>query len=63
MDIVEAIPFTLDYDKKRKQFLDYYWGKTSDHSIFDLIFNCNTMTNEEIVTSIVLILEKRKILK
>ena len=63
MDINEAIPFILDYDKKRKKFLDYYWGKTSDHSIFDLIFNCNTMSDEEIVTSIISILEKRKFLK
>ena len=61
-DIDEAIQFTLDYDKKRKRFLDYYWGKTSDHSIFDLIYNCNKMTSEDIVTSIIHILEKRKIL-
>lgn len=60
MDIDEAIPFTLDYDKKRKKFLDYYWGKASDHSIFDLIYNCSTMSSEEIVTSIIHILEKRK---
>ena len=62
MDIDEAIQFTLDYDKKRKKILDYYWGKVSDHSIFDLIYNCSTMSSEEIVTSIIHILERRKIL-
>ncbi len=62
MDIDEAIPFILDYDKKRKKFLDYYWGKTSDNSIFDLIYNCSTISSEDIVTSIIHILEKRKIL-
>ena len=62
MGVDEAIPFTLDYDKKRKKFLDYYWGRTSDYSIFDLIYNCSTMSSEEIVTSIIHILERRKIL-
>jgi len=62
MNIDDAIKFTLDYDKKRKIFLDYYWGKPSDHSIFDLIYNCSTMSSEEIVTSIIHILERRKIL-
>ncbi|MCD6564575.1 MAG: cytidylate kinase-like family protein [Bacteroidales bacterium] len=62
MNIDDAIKFTLDYDKKRKIFLDYYWGETSDYSIFDLIYNCNTMSSEEIVTSIIHMLERRKIL-
>ena len=62
MNIDDAIKFTLDYDKKRKIFLDYYWGKPSNHSIFDLIYNCSTMSSEEIVTSIIHILERRKIL-
>ena len=61
-DIDEAIQFTLDYDKKRKKFLDYYWGKASDDSIFDLIYNCNKMTSEDIVTSIIHILERKKII-
>jgi len=60
MDINEAIKFTLDYDRKRKIFLDYYWGKTSDYSIFDLIYNCNKMTSEDIVASIIHILERKK---
>ncbi|MBE9512153.1 MAG: cytidylate kinase-like family protein [Bacteroidetes bacterium] len=63
MDINEATRFTLDYDRKRKRFLDYYWGKTSDHSIFDLIYNCKTMSCEDIVTSIILMLERRKFLE
>ncbi len=62
MDIDEAIQFTLDYDKKRKKFLDYYWGKASNDSIFDLIYNCSTISSEDIVTSIIHILERRKIL-
>ena len=61
-NIDDAIKFIHDYDKKRKIFLDYYWGKTSDYSIFDLIYNCSTMSSEEIVTSIIHILERRKIL-
>ncbi len=63
LDIDKATQFTLDYDKKRKRFLDYYWGKTSDHSIFDLIYNCSTISSEEIVTSIIQILERRKFLE
>jgi len=62
MGIDEAIPFTIDYDKNRKIFLDYYWEKNSDHSIFDLIYNCSKMTDEDIVASIIHILERRKIL-
>lgn len=62
MNIDEAIKFTINYDRKRKRFLDYYWGDVSDHSIFDMIFNCQKMSIEDIVSSIITILKKRKII-
>ena len=59
----EGVKLTLDFDRKRKKFLDYYWGGESDHSIFDAIYNCSTMSDEEIVESIILILKKRNLIK
>lgn len=63
MSYEDGVKYTLDYDKKRKRFLDYYWGGESDNSIFDAIFNCSTMSVEEIVESIIQILKMRGLIK
>ena len=39
----EAKNFALSLDKKRKQFREYFEGKGSDYTCFDLTFNCMTL--------------------
>lgn len=63
ISIEEAKKICIDYDKKRKQFLDYYWRKPSDTTLFDVIYNCSRMGREEIVESVILLLEMKKIIK
>lgn len=63
MTYEDGLKYTLDYDKKRKRFLDYYWGGESDLTIFDAIYNSATMTEDEIVESIIHILKMRHMIK
>ncbi len=56
----EAEIMTLDIDKKRKQFREYFGGKNTDYLWFDITFNCMTMSIEEIVKIIVKAVETRK---
>lgn len=62
ISIEEAIKICIDWDKKRKRFLDYYWGKPSDTTLFDVIYNCCRMSRKEIVESVILLLEMKKII-
>ncbi|MCK4663045.1 MAG: cytidylate kinase-like family protein [Bacteroidales bacterium] len=55
----KAKKFALDSDKKREEFRNSFYGKDTDYTTFDITFNCMTMTNEEIITSIIKILELR----
>lgn len=45
----EAKKYTLDIDKKRKRFRDYFEGKNTDYTRFDITFNCMTLSVDEIV--------------
>jgi cytidylate kinase len=58
----EAEKLTLDIDKKRKQFREYFEGKNTDYTWFDLTFNCMTMSVEEIVKIILRTVEVRKLI-
>jgi len=62
ISIKEAKIICIDYDKKRKQFLDYYLGNLSDTTLFDVIYNCCRMSRKEIVESVILLLEMKKII-
>ncbi len=48
----EATRLIRELDKHRKEFLEYYLKKPVDHTIFDVIYNCSTLSKEEIATSI-----------
>jgi cytidylate kinase len=50
-----------EIDKKRKEFRDYFQGKGSDYTRFDLTFNCMTFTIEEIVHVILKAAEIKKL--
>jgi cytidylate kinase len=55
----EAKKCALSIDKKRKQFRDYFEGKNSDYTMFDLTFNCMTLSVDEIVKIIIKTAELR----
>lgn len=58
----EAEKTTLDIDKKRKAFREYFEGRNTDYTWFDLTFNCMTMSVEEIVGIIIKAAEVRKLI-
>ena len=58
----EALKYAHDIDRKRSQFLDYFHGKGTDYSFFDVTFNCMTLSIDEIVESIIKILQIRKLI-
>jgi cytidylate kinase len=45
----EAKKSALEIDKKRREFREYFQGKESDYTRFDLTFNCMAFTIEEMV--------------
>ncbi len=57
----EARKTAIEVDKKRKEFREYFQGKNSDYTWFDLRFNCMTFTIEEIVRIILKAAELRKL--
>jgi cytidylate kinase len=57
----EAKKAAIDVDKKRKEFREYFQGKNTDYTRFDLSINCMTFTVEEIVHVIMKVAEIRKL--
>ncbi|MBN2814126.1 MAG: cytidylate kinase-like family protein [Bacteroidales bacterium] len=57
----EAKKAILDIDKKRKEFREYFQGKDTDYTRFDLSINCMTFTIEEIVHLVLKAAEIRKL--
>lgn len=62
VSLEEAEKLTLDVDKKRKQFREYFGGKNSDYLWFDITFNCMSLSVDEIVKIIVKAVEARKLI-
>lgn len=58
----EAKKYALDIDRSRAQFRDYFHGRGSDYSFFDVTFNCMTLSAEDIVESIIKILQIRELI-
>lgn len=52
----------IDYDKKRQLFRDYFQGKNTDYTQFDLSINCMTLSVDEIVKIIIKAAEVKKLL-
>jgi cytidylate kinase len=59
----DALKYVLEIDKERKYLIDSFMGYDTDLSIFDIVFNRKTMTEEEIVSIILNIVESRKMIK
>ncbi len=57
MNIDEAKQYAVETDNKRKKFRDSFQGKGTDYTWFDVSYDCMTLTDEEIVHSIIAIMK------
>ncbi len=48
----EAEKRIRELDKKRKEFMEHYLKRPFDDTLFDVIFNCSTLSQEEIAGAI-----------
>jgi cytidylate kinase len=61
MSLEKARETCQDTDKKRKEFRDFFEGKNTDYTRPDATFDCMTLTVDEIVSTIVKMVELRKL--
>jgi cytidylate kinase len=61
ISLEEAKKSAIDTDKKRKEFREYFQGKDSDYTRFDLTISCMSFSIEEIVHIILKAAEIRKL--
>lgn len=59
----EAEKTIHDIDKSRKELREYFQGKNTDYTQFDITFNCMTLSIDEIASIILKAIEERKLLK
>jgi cytidylate kinase len=57
----EARKTSMEVDKKRKEFREYFQGKETDYTRFDITFNCMTFSIDEIVQIILKAADARKL--
>jgi len=62
MTIEKARKYAEDMDKKRLEFREYYVGKDTDYTRFDVTFNCMTLSVDEIVDALLKLAELRKLI-
>jgi cytidylate kinase len=62
LSLDDAEKYAIDIDKKRKQFREYFEGKNTDYTQFDLTFNCMTLSIDEIVRIIMKAVEVRNLI-
>ncbi|MCX6244815.1 MAG: cytidylate kinase-like family protein [Bacteroidetes bacterium] len=58
----EAVSLVMDLDKKRTALIHLFLGRKPEPTLYDLIFNCKTLTKEEIVHAIIKLMETRKMI-
>jgi cytidylate kinase len=58
----EALRLTNETDKKRTALIELLLGRKYGPHLFDVIFNCNTFSKEDIVQSIMKIMEVRNMI-
>lgn len=58
----EAIKYVIEIDKRRAQYREYFEGKNTDYTWFDIRLNCMTLKVEEIVDIIIKSMETRKLI-
>lgn len=63
MNMDEARQFAIDTDTKRKKFRESFQGKNTDYTWFDVTYDCMTLTDEEIVHSILAIMKYKGLIQ
>jgi len=63
LSLEEAEKYAKDIDKKRKQFREYFEGKNTDYTQFDLTFNTMTLSIDEIVKIIMKAIDVRRFIQ
>jgi cytidylate kinase len=58
----EARKVAIETDRKRKEFRDYFKGKNTDYTRFDITLNCMQFSIEEMVHILVKAAEVRKLI-
>ena len=58
----EALKYLLEIDQERKYLIDSFMGYDTDNSVFDVIFNRQTMNDDEIIATIIRLMEMKKLL-
>jgi cytidylate kinase len=58
----EALRRISDIDKKRTTLIEQFLGKKFDASLFDLIYNCQSFKMDDIVSSIINVMEQKKMI-
>jgi cytidylate kinase len=58
----EALRLAVETDRKRKALIELFLGKKFEPVLFDLIFNCKFLSSEEIIESIIHMMEKKKMI-
>ncbi len=61
LSLEDARKMAIDIDKKRKEFREYFVGKNTDYTRFDLSINCMTLSVDEISELILKLAEIRKL--
>lgn len=62
ISIDEARRMLLEIDYKRNHLREYFEGTKADNSIFDIVFNYQTMNEEEIIECIIRLMELKKMI-
>lgn len=58
----EALKLMNETDKKRTALIELLLGRKFEQNLFDVVFNCNTFSKEDIVQSILRIMQVRKMI-
>lgn len=62
ISVEEARKMAIDTDKKRKKVLDTFSPCKTDSTIFDVIYNCKSLSHAEIVKSILQMMEEKELI-
>lgn len=61
LSLQQAKKYILEVDKERQNLINTFIGKPSDETIFDIILNRSTMTEAQIVKSILCVMDLKKL--
>lgn len=62
ISLADARKLAIENDKKREKFRNAFEGRNTDYTRFDVTYNRMTLTEDEIVTSIIGMMEAKKII-